>query len=554
MKSERHILAIASFLLWLVTPGAVATPAPGPDDFGYMSTPIPVDLRDVSTTGTPLSLGDDHVSGAIPIGFSFPFYNNVYDTAFVSSNGFLSFTPTSSGCCSGQPLPQNEGLNNLVAGFWEDLNPPQGGNIRYETLGSSPNREFVVGFYNVFHYYNYSPVNFEMILHENGNIELQYGDAPSDGGTHSVGIENADGTIGLQVAYGDVSFLNQGFLIGLNPSLIKQLVNGPDLPDRLPPYRAPSAITFETLNTNCEYGYTGPNDTFEFFLNGTSLGVVEGDPSDTCSCVPPIQSFLIEDASLIASAWNTEGSNDLRLVKTNNKPDSYLYVAWSRAVLDFGGSDETVCIFDLDGGNCDEVNLCVASSTASAIDVVAPVNYPNDGEIDLVTQIGLLVPTTYEFKVTLRNPDSEWLSVKDTVPAEWNVGLADNDGGRATAVSANKKDNGKSATKIRWEPESSSLISDIVVAAQTRPNPGKGNATYKPTSCGALYLNDGAVAYLPDGSAYLESNPLCLAAVDDVNGDGIIVRDGSGDEDGDGFTDYEEACMLGTNPCVYDAD
>jgi len=51
-----------------------------------------------------------------------------------------------------------------------------------------------------------------------------------------------------------------------------------------------------------------------------------------------------------------------------------------------------------------------------------------------------------------------------------------------------------------------------------------------------------------------ESNELCLAAVEDVNGDGVIYRDGSGDEDGDGLTDLQEACEIRTNPCNPDTD
>jgi hypothetical protein len=49
---------------------------------------------------------------------------------------------------------------------------------------------------------------------------------------------------------------------------------------------------------------------------------------------------------------------------------------------------------------------------------------------------------------------------------------------------------------------------------------------------------------------------LCLAAVEEVNGDGAIARDGTGDgaiardgtgdEDGDGLTDHDEACTIGT--------
>jgi hypothetical protein len=50
------------------------------------------------------------------------------------------------------------------------------------------------------------------------------------------------------------------------------------------------------------------------------------------------------------------------------------------------------------------------------------------------------------------------------------------------------------------------------------------------------------------------SNNLCLAAVEDVNGDGSINFNGTGDEDGDGLTDLFESCDLGTDPCLADTD
>ena len=50
------------------------------------------------------------------------------------------------------------------------------------------------------------------------------------------------------------------------------------------------------------------------------------------------------------------------------------------------------------------------------------------------------------------------------------------------------------------------------------------------------------------------ADPLGLAAVEDVNGDGVIARDGSGDEDGDGLTDADEVFNVGTDPCLADTD
>jgi hypothetical protein len=222
------LLIVAVLTFTCVALARAASPYVGPDDYGYSAYEIPANLRDISASGTvvpldnnptyPSDLDDQDEISAISIPFPFDFYGISYTQLYISSNGFITFTAdTDAGCCSGRPLPQNDTWNNLIALFWEDLSRPEG-NIRYQTLGTPGNRKFVIGFYSVPHDYDNHHVTFEAILHEaTGDIELQYGEAPGNGETHSVGIENADGTIGLEIAFGDVSFSNQGFLITTNP-------------------------------------------------------------------------------------------------------------------------------------------------------------------------------------------------------------------------------------------------------------------------------------------------------------------------------------------------
>src|SRR5690348_14864848 len=48
------------------------------------------------TGGTPITFGNnDDGYASIPIGFSFPFCGGTYTTAYVSTNGWISFTPQS---------------------------------------------------------------------------------------------------------------------------------------------------------------------------------------------------------------------------------------------------------------------------------------------------------------------------------------------------------------------------------------------------------------------------------------------------------------------------
>jgi hypothetical protein len=203
----------------------------GPDAFGHTGDDVAFALRDIQATGTPIALTDDD-SEPVSIGFDFSFYGNTFDSVFVASNGFLSFTDSGTYCCDGLPLPGN-GAANLIAGAWNDFDPTEGGQVYVETTGSPGSREFVVGFYDVQHNLDFntppSPSTFEMILHETSNhIEFQYaellhhGDAGIGqfGQQISIGIQDETKTDGIQVAFypgfppdDTVVLSEQGYLI-----------------------------------------------------------------------------------------------------------------------------------------------------------------------------------------------------------------------------------------------------------------------------------------------------------------------------------------------------
>jgi filamentous hemagglutinin family protein len=171
-----------------------------------LSTPT-FNFQDISATGTFISLLDDEVSGAIPLGFSFSFFGTDYTNVYVSSNGFITVLPAQSdGCCSGQPLPTLPTAGfppaGVIAAWWEDFNLPQG-NIRYQTLGTPGSRTFITQYTNVPHYLGGPQVTWQIKLFEgSNNIEVHYPNAATDGGIHSAGIDNPTGTIGNQFYLG----------------------------------------------------------------------------------------------------------------------------------------------------------------------------------------------------------------------------------------------------------------------------------------------------------------------------------------------------------------
>jgi Thrombospondin type 3 repeat len=176
--------------------------------YAFSDTIAPLDANaptfsftDIAATGAQIFLGDDQVSAAIPLGFTFNYYGVGYSSVHVSSNGFLTFLPgQSQGCCTGVPIPNAASPNGIVAGWWEDLLPGiGGGNIRSQTVGSAPNRAFIVQFTNVQHFSSGTPVTFQFkLLEADQSIEVHYSNVATDGGTHSAGIENESGTIGAQ--------------------------------------------------------------------------------------------------------------------------------------------------------------------------------------------------------------------------------------------------------------------------------------------------------------------------------------------------------------------
>lgn len=149
------------------------------------------------TTETTTDGCDDCVSGAIPIGFTFTYYCTNYTNVYISSNGFISFDAApGSGCCSGQNIPNTTTPNNVVALCWTDLNPGSSGSIRYKTIGTAPNRQFIVFYDNVRHYGSSSlNVTGYIILHETTNyIDIMSTQIDNDGGIMTQGVERAGGT------------------------------------------------------------------------------------------------------------------------------------------------------------------------------------------------------------------------------------------------------------------------------------------------------------------------------------------------------------------------
>lgn len=153
---------------------------------------------------TSVSLSDDSVK-LIPIGFSYRFYDTDYANVYVSSNGYISFTSTSDGCCSGYALPSTTAVSRLgvgIAAWWEDLYPRSGSKVQYLVKGTAPERELIIQFTDVPAYSNSGRNTFQYKLFEGRQVaEVHYKELYGDSGTYSAGIQR-DSTTGTQLYLG----------------------------------------------------------------------------------------------------------------------------------------------------------------------------------------------------------------------------------------------------------------------------------------------------------------------------------------------------------------
>jgi hypothetical protein len=177
--------------------------------------------------GTVIQSGyvDDASYGPLDIGFNFTFYGNTYSQFYVNSNGQVLF---GEGSLTGAdaPIPTADLPNNFIAAFWDDLVVDGTGKMLYTTIGAAPNRKLIIqcnnmGFYGAPAFMG----SFSVILYETSNkIQVQFrlvvdNTSPrAHGSSASIGLENSDGTGGIQYLYHTAGDIHSGKAISFSPS------------------------------------------------------------------------------------------------------------------------------------------------------------------------------------------------------------------------------------------------------------------------------------------------------------------------------------------------
>jgi hypothetical protein len=155
--------------------------------------------EDLSATGVNSGVTGDDNFGQIPIGFTFRLYGVDYTTAFVSTNGYLTFGSGDTAYVN-YPFPSADGVPR-IAPWFDDLVIDGPGKILYEVKGSAPNRRLIVQWLNVRHRSDSAGANrgdFEAVLFEGSNkVDFRYRNANlapfANGLSATVGVNKGDG-------------------------------------------------------------------------------------------------------------------------------------------------------------------------------------------------------------------------------------------------------------------------------------------------------------------------------------------------------------------------
>ena len=184
----------------------------GPDQYGYkwMDSDEPngpvYEWNDIATTGTAvsswtptgtLSATDEGYAGPLSLGFNFKYYGQPKSQIYISTNGLLTFSPITSNIYSNASIPTSAAPNDIICPFWDDLDAKAPGTVHYKQDGN----KFIIQWTNYQRYSGTASYTWQVVIYSSGKILYYFKNMSGTLNSATTGIENGDGTTGLQMAY-----------------------------------------------------------------------------------------------------------------------------------------------------------------------------------------------------------------------------------------------------------------------------------------------------------------------------------------------------------------
>jgi hypothetical protein len=308
----------------------------GPDAFGYSwqdsDDPGGPNYQwvEISGIGNGLGGGNDSYSTALPLGFTFSFYGNNYTSVRVSANGFISFSSPNGAYSLNGTIPSVSDPDDMVAAFWDDLNPLEGGAMY--VYQDAVNTRYIVQWNNI-------PLagsgganrqTFQIILNQDGSILTQYKSvsAPTSA---TVGIENATGNDGLQVVFNGAYLHNNLAIRFATSPPVNWLSVSPTVGSIAPQSSADLDVDYDA--TGLEVG------TYDALIRiGTN------DPDETVTNIP-VTLTVTEDATDVVVGAGLPTEFELAAPQ----PNPFSQATAIRYAIPVEGKHVTIAVFDVAG-------------------------------------------------------------------------------------------------------------------------------------------------------------------------------------------------------------
>jgi hypothetical protein len=384
--------------------GSAVTGPSGPDVFGYYAYDTgdewtgqapTYDWVEITAVGNELTAIDaDAATTTISLPFTFRYYGIDYTTISICSNGFLALGAEDYRFGDNSGIPDTHGPEAMVAPFWMDLDPTQGGAI-YEYFDSATHR-WICQFDAVQHYGGGNAETFEAILYDpayypstggNGDIVFQYQTVPFPYQC-TVGIENPTETTGIQYLY------NSTYDPGAAPIVAGQAIRFTTLEPEAPPqWLVVNDVTVDDTGGGDGDGVAEPNEVVQLLVTLENLG------SDTATGVSGTLTTSDPDVSINVGS-STFG--DIASGATGDNSSSPF-----RVTVAASPSDEYV-----------ELDLHVSSSDSryDAYDIITVVLDLSQTGIDEGT-----IPSVFALRQNSPNPFSEGTRMSFSLPSPERV-------------------------------------------------------------------------------------------------------------------------------------
>ena len=188
------------------------------DRFGYSCTEASTPFVPANTTVLPFCSSTYSVTVTLP--FTFPYYGQSRDRVTISKSGTIQpRTPITAAASSGGMQPMCACFPE-IGPYSEYLTLDGASSIRTATIGTAPNRQFVIEWRDVLLDESTTQrVTFEALLAENGDITFNYAglDNATEAGAPSVRI-NGDWIDGEWAGW--FSYLQEGFVLANDRAIV----------------------------------------------------------------------------------------------------------------------------------------------------------------------------------------------------------------------------------------------------------------------------------------------------------------------------------------------